>query len=158
MPQLPEEKEPFILTYTMTGEAQKQVYNGAKILSEKLNMRVIDVSGNPGAMNKKVKDNRLCDPTEFLWYIFHADYVITNSFHGTVFAVLFQKQFVTIPHAVTGNRVTELLDKIDLKSRYKRVTQEAVNEITNVIDYNEPLRRLEKLRNESIEFLKENTK
>ena len=69
---LPVESEPYILTYTMGGETQKQIYNAAKMLSEKLKMRVIDVSGDPGFMNRKVKDNRLCDkliPWNGLFYL-----------------------------------------------------------------------------------------
>lgn len=153
MPNLPEEPEPYILTYTMNGETQKQIYNGARILSEKLGMKVIDVSGDPNHMNKKVADNRLCGPDEFLWYVDHADYVVTNSFHGTVFSIIFQKKFVTIPHAVTGNRVTELLDKLGLSSRYHRVTTEAVQEITNDIAYDAVTERLQALRQNSVDFL-----
>lgn len=155
MAPLKPEKEPYILTYTMVGETQKQIYNGARILSEKLGLKVIDVSGDPGQMNKKVEDNRLCGPDEFLWYIKNAKYVITNSFHGTVFSVIFKKKFVTIPHAVTGNRVTELLDKLGLSTRYHRVTTEAVKEITKDIDYGIVEQKLEALRNNSIQFLQE---
>lgn len=152
---LPVESEPYILTYTMGGETQKQIYNAAKMLSEKLKMRVIDVSGDPGFMNRKVKDNRLCGPDEFVQYIKNASYVVTNSFHGTVFSILFQKKFVTIPHAVTGNRVTELLDKLGLSERYFKLTQDAVDAVTNEIAYDGVMEKLEELRGESRKFLQE---
>lgn len=153
MPDMPAEPEPYILTYTMTGETQKQIYNGARMLSEKLGIKVIDVSGDPNKMNKKVEDNRLCGPDELLWYIKNAEYVVTNSFHGTVFSVIFQKKFVTIPHAQTGNRVTELLDKLGLSSRYHRVTTDAIKEVTNNIDYEAATEKLNALRSRSAEFL-----
>ena len=153
MPDLPKEKEPYILTYTMTGETQKQIYNGARLLSEKLGMKVIDVSGDPNKMNKKVEDNRLCGPDEFLWYVKNAEYVVTNSFHGTVFSVLFKRKFVTIPHAQTGNRVTELLDKLGLSDRYFKITTEAVAAATNDIDYEAVMQKLQVLRADSIDFL-----
>lgn len=153
MPDLPKEKEPYILTYTMCGETQKQIYNGARMLSEKLGMKVIDVSADPGKMNLKVEDNRLCSPDEFLWYVKNADYVFTNSFHGTVFSVLFRKKFVTIPHAQTGNRVTELLDKLGLSGRYHTVTTEAIKLLTNDIDYDTVFNNLKALRSISIDFL-----
>ena len=43
----------------------------------------------------KFGDKQLYDvgPSEFLSYIKNAAYVITDSFHGTVFSVLFNKQF-----------------------------------------------------------------
>lgn len=153
MPDLPDEKEPYILTYTMPGETQKQIYNCARILSEKLGIKVIDVSANPNKMNEKVKDNRLCSPDEFLWYVKHADYVFTNSFHGTVFSVLFRKKFVTIPHAQTGNRVTELLDKLGLSGRYNTVTTEAIELLTNDINYDAVFEKLSTLRGNSVDFL-----
>lgn len=155
MAKLEPEKEPYILTYTMGGEVQKKVYNGARILSEKLGMKVIDVCGDPNKMNKKVQDNRLCGPSEFLWYIKNADYVVTNSFHGTVFSVIFKKKFITIPHAETGNRVTELLDKLGLSERYHTVTTEAVERITNPIDYEAASMKLQTLRENSVNFLQD---
>lgn len=155
MADLPKEPEPYILTYTMTGETQKQIYNGARILSEKTGLKVIDVSGDPNKMNQKVEDNRLCGPDEFLWYIKNAEYVVTNSFHGTVFSVLFKKKFITIPHAQTGNRVTELLDKLGLSQRYHTVTVAAINRITNDVDYDAAHAKLAALRKNSADFLQE---
>lgn len=155
MADIPEEKEPYILTYTMTGETQKQIYNGARILSEQLGIKVIDVCGDPNKMNLKVADNRVCGPDEFLKYVKNAEYVVTNSFHGTVFSVIFRKKFITIPHAQTGNRVTELLDKLGLSERYKTVTNEAVKEITNDIDYVAVTEKLSALRENSTAFLQE---
>lgn len=145
--------EPYILTYTMPNETQKQIYNGARLLSEKLGMKVIDVSGDPNKMNKKVEDNRICGPDEFLWYVKNADYVLTNSFHGTAFSLIFEKQFMVIPHSNTGNRVTELLDRLNLSTRHKKVTTDAVNEMTNPIDYTQVRPIFNELREQSINFL-----
>lgn len=155
MPNMPNEPESYILTYTMIGTTQKQVYNGARILSERLGIKIIDICGDPNIMNQKVKDNRLCGPGEFLKYVQNAEYVITNSFHGTVFSVIFQKKFITIPHAQTGNRVTELLDKLGLFGRYHYVTMDAVEEVTNEIDYSAVSEKLDALREESISFLRD---
>ncbi|UTW68393.1 polysaccharide pyruvyl transferase family protein [Anaerobacillus sp. HL2] len=35
-------------------------------------------------------------PFEFLRYIRDAEYIVTNSFHGTAFALNFNKQFITV--------------------------------------------------------------
>lgn len=152
MPDL-KKTEPYILTYTMPNETQKQIYNGARMLSEKLGMKVIDVSGDPNKMNKKVEDNRICGPDEFLWFVKNADYVLTNSFHGTAFSVIFEKQFMVIPHSNTGNRVTELLDRINLSTRHKKLTVDAVKEMTNPIDYTKVRPVFNELKKESIDFL-----
>lgn len=58
---------------------------------------------------------------EWLSLISNADYVITNSFHGTAFSIIYQKPFLTIP--ITGilssmnERIENLLDSIELSER-----------------------------------------
>jgi hypothetical protein len=50
-----------------------------------------------------------------------SDFVITNSFHGTLFSVLFNKNFVVLPNTGSksgmNERVISLLDKFDLEGR-----------------------------------------
>lgn len=59
-------------------------------------------------------------PAEFLWLIKHAEYVCTDSFHGTVFSIIYKKKFVTFSREENGfgndNRVMTLLKKLNLKS------------------------------------------
>lgn len=153
LPERPLITEPYILTYTMPNPSQQEVYYAAKLLGEKLGMKAIDVSGNPSKANEQIKDHRICGPDEFLWYIKNATYVMTNSFHGTAFAVIFQRTFVTIPHTDTGNRVTELLDKLQLHPRWCKTGTEAVSLIETPIDYDATYSSLEALRQESVAFL-----
>lgn len=153
--QMPEEPEPYILTYTMTGEAQGKTYQAAHLLSKKLGLKILDVCGDPNVLNRKIPDNRLCGPDEFLKYVKGAAYVVTNSFHGTVFSVIFQKKFVTIPHAQTGNRVTELLDKLGLSARYQQGADAAAERICEDVDYASVMEKLTQLREESTGFLRE---
>lgn len=58
---------------------------------------------------------------EWIDYIAKADYVITNSFHGTVFSLIYNKSFITIPlskqYSRMNNRVEELLSTIKLEYR-----------------------------------------
>ena len=54
---------------------------------------------------------------EFLSYILHAKYIITNSFHGTVFSLLFGKQFVNVKIDSTSSRAENLLDIVGLSDK-----------------------------------------
>ncbi len=59
-------------------------------------------------------------PKDFLSWIFHADYMITNSFHGTVFSILFHKQFVSHlknNKGIPKTRIIRLLDQFKLSHR-----------------------------------------
>ncbi|MDD5350479.1 MAG: polysaccharide pyruvyl transferase family protein [Chthoniobacteraceae bacterium] len=54
-------------------------------------------------------------PAEFLWLIQHAETVITNSFHASVFSVLFQKPLRVVYPATMITRLKELLERLHLK-------------------------------------------
>ena len=45
---------------------------------------------------KGAKNRLINGPEDFVSYIAHAEYVITDSFHGTAFSINFNKQFVCV--------------------------------------------------------------
>ena len=70
-------------------------------------------------------------PKAFITYFYRANAVISDSFHGTLFSILFKKPFYTLlPGAKTG-RITTLLQKLGLSDRI--VTLEPLPSIT--VDY-----------------------
>lgn len=147
--------EPYILTYTMPNASQSEVYDAAELLSKKTGVKVVDISGNPSGANRRIPDNRICGPDEFLRYMRNADYVLTNSFHGTAFSVIMRKRFAVIPHTETGNRVTELLDSLALSGRYADSPQRAAELVCENIDYSTAEERLAALREQSMKYLRE---
>lgn len=55
---------------------------------------------------------------QWLRGFYETDYVITDSFHGCVFSILFKKQFVSLGNKVRGmNRFESLLKKFNLEDR-----------------------------------------
>lgn len=154
LPKEPPEKEPYILVYTMPGPAQKQVNDAAKKLSEKTGLHLIDINGNPNAENRRVGDQRICSPGEFLWYFKNSAFVVTNSFHGTVFSVQFKKRFAVILHKETGNRVSELLDRIGLRDRYTDQTNAVQRILGLAADWKAADAALDALRKESERYLR----
>lgn len=97
------------------------------------------------------------NPIEFIQLISNAKYVYTDSFHCSVFSIIFQRQFITFYRFATtdGNsrnsRIDSLLSLMGLTSRlYKN---EIVKQIQNPIDYKVVERILEALRKDSMEFL-----
>ena len=56
-----------------------------------------------------------CSPEEWLWLVHHADYVITDSFHGVVFSTIYHSRFLVIQRKEfnINNRLIDYLDTIN---------------------------------------------
>lgn len=94
---------------------------------------------------------------EWLNYIMHADYVITDSFHGMVFSIIFKKQFYVIANRKRGvERFLSLLSELDMSDRLlyeERLTQSIELE---EIDYGNVFRNLDRLKCLGLDYLQNN--
>ena len=88
---------------------------------------------------------------QWLAMISNATMMVTDSFHGTVFSILFHRPFVSIVNEKRGaSRFNALLSSLGLQDR---ISQSCVN---SDIDWTSVEQKLSKLRQESIDFLKTN--
>lgn len=71
-----------------------------------------------------------CGPLEFLELLYHAEYVVTNSFHGTAMSIIFHKQFAVFPHTTRNVRLSDILHTAQLEKRivYGGKGVETINE------------------------------
>ena len=86
-----------------------------------------------------------------------ADCVVTDSFHGVCFALLYRKPFYVLGHNQGGvSRITSILDMLGLRERYVQ-SLEALPTYDSyaapTIDYDTIYSRLEALRNDSELFI-----
>ena len=93
-------------------------------------------------------------PEEFLWLVNHADIVLTNSFHGTVFSILFKKSFISLhrPDSSDIDKVEDILLSLGLSSRMYR--NDGIIPSPE-IDYSSVYEKLEPLRKSSMQYLKD---
>lgn len=89
---------------------------------------------------------------DFLSLIQNAEYVITNSFHGTCFATQFRKKFVSVKVESTGTRARDFLKSVGLEGRLID-GKEDISVIDTSIDYEEVGKRLNYMRLTSINYL-----
>lgn len=88
-------------------------------------------------------------PDKFLKYIKEAKYIITNSFHATVFSIIFNKKFVTFTTKRSSSRMVDLLDELGIS---ERIYNEKFN-IDKDIDYDKVQEKLIDMRKSSLEYL-----
>lgn len=126
----------------------------AKRVAQIMNLKIIEIS----TKNRKPfesKRNQIintADPSEFLGLINAAEFVVTDSFHGTVFSIIYHKPFYTIPNKTKGSRMIELLNKIGLSDRL--ITDTEKFKCSTEIEYNKVDKILDIERSKSIEFIR----
>lgn len=104
--------EDYILTYFL-GKRPEVV----KCLEKETGLKVINL------LDENVYEHYVTGPDEFIWAIEHARLVYTDSFHGTVFSILFRTPFVVCNRIGSeveekmGSRVDTLLGYFGLNAR-----------------------------------------
>lgn len=119
-------------------------YTLIRAIAKMHNLKVISFSLT--FMSDKYADKTIFFPSpgDFLSLMYHAKFVVTNSFHGTAFSLNLHKQFVVIPPKNFGTRVENILAKTNLShlllrnssyeeylQQYKRIEYSHVEEILN---------------------------
>lgn len=98
--------------------------------------------------------DRTADPIDFITGIKNAEFIVTNSFHGTVFSLLFNKKFVTVPDTKRGTRMIELLKRYSLDDHIWYQSQDFdANILKSEIDYQTINSMIAEERSHAIEFL-----
>jgi polysaccharide pyruvyl transferase WcaK-like protein len=93
-------------------------------------------------------------PNEFLSLLCDAQIVISTSFHGVAFSLLFEKEFYALGMGDNSSRVKSLLSELNIQERYIENIEEA--KVTEKLDYELINNKIMKLRNESYDFLNSN--
>lgn len=100
-------------------------------------------------------------PEDFVSMIRYADFVVTDSFHGTAFSLIFEKEFVSINERIekkmkNDERILSILQRIGLEDRY--LTLEKLSEMEEIknIDYKEANYKKKELCEESRVWLRDN--
>lgn len=91
---------------------------------------------------------------DFISLFNNASFVITDSFHGTCFALNFNKQFVSVAPHGKRNRIENLLSQVDLT---ERIVDENTSNLENLeldLSFIEPNKKLEQIRLHSLNFIK----
>lgn len=98
-------------------------------------------------------------PEEFVGLFMNADFIYTNSFHGTAFSTIFEKPFISSiaidqEHTVNNNdsRKIDYLKRIGLEDRLYTKGQPSKEFLLNM-DYTQARKKIKRFREESMEYL-----
>lgn len=142
----PKINEPYAVMYL--ADSSELLDSAIEKLSKEMGLKIVHICG----FKKKcycdhfVKD---AGPEEILGYILNADFVISASFHATLFSLLFQKQFVTLlPGEQTNARIKDVLTYVGLEDRILHNENE-LSQLDVKIDYSFATQKIEEFKKAS---------
>ena len=111
---------------------------------------------NSWICNKKGKRLYPIGPSQWLGYIENADFVVTNSFHGICFSIIFEREFfvdfLAQTATSTNSRLEGMLGQFNLSKRCIDDVEDIKN--PNKIDYDDVNKFRQTRIDESVDYLK----
>ena len=95
-------------------------------------------------------------PFEVLAYFKNASCIVTDTFHGSVFSIKFNKQFCTIVRGMNSNKLTHLLEQFGLQGRIANDVSKLPEIMDTMIEYEPVNAIIAEETSRSITYLKEN--
>lgn len=145
----PQMKEKYLLYYSRRYNKKMEQY--AEELAKKKGLKFVEISIRATNAEKGHIMRYDAGVEEFLSLVKHAECVVTNSFHGVIFAVQLRTPFYCFSREQGDTKIGEILDLFGLKNHIMVDGTEAVPE---KIDFDDVHSRTSEARKESEDFLK----
>ena len=145
-------KEPYLILMLLYNEDNHATEYARKIADEK-GLKLVKISWE---MKKPLMVDQLFThraPADFLSLFYHADFVVTNSFHGLAFSINLEKQFIVVPRNEFNSRIESLLRLVGLSNKLVNDDEKAMTECEIPIDYSVVGERIKKERKRVDRFL-----
>lgn len=142
-----QEEERYILLYARRYNPEMFAY--AEKTAARLGCKIIDISLRATNADR----HRMfyeAGVEEFLSLVHHAEYVITNSFHGMIVAVHYRKPFVIFSREQCDTKIDEVLELFGLSDRKLTVNEDI---FPGLPDYDSVHKKIESPRSQSLHFL-----
>lgn len=163
---LPEQRrinEPYVLCYFLGNNPDQRIWT--KRFAQETGCKIVQLPN----LDEYIKsDDNFADyslydidPLDFVALIRDAQYIMTDSFHCTIFSTLQKKQFFcfrryqTNSAVSTNGRLDSLLSSFGLNRRMLTARENISTCLTDIIDFDLPLIKIQELRSESIKLLKD---
>lgn len=137
----------YILVYSYSNHFNEKQIESIKEYAERKKLPLISVNHKMEWCDKSVP----VSPFEFLAYYRDASYVITDTFHGTIFSIIYQKKFLC--YGDENVKVLDLLDRMNLNSQNYDGTSDVSLILDKDINYDAIMMNLDNQKKESFNYL-----
>lgn len=111
------DRKPYILVYAYENRINNiEEIDAIKRIAHEENLDIISV----GMQQRWCKHNITANAFELLAYVKNAKYIITDTFHGSVFSIKYNKRFATFIRESNTEKLSDLLEEFGLSTRAVR--------------------------------------
>ena len=157
-------KEKYIFMYNMWTKTEGLKL--AKKVSRRLKLPVYTITNQMdlirvfrNSQHSIKTDMKHTGPGDFVTYIYYADYVITDSFHGTAFSIIFNKPFITINSRLENGdykndeRLNSVLTTFNLQERFVKLKDIDGFDLHKRIDFETVNDKRKQLSSQAVDWL-----
>lgn len=155
-------KERYLLLYIVTIKPCKYAIELAERIAKNKGLKIVRLFRSAATYGSKSSMINLPEagPSDFVGLIENADFVVTNSFHGTVFSINFQIPFYSIIQTGknTNSRLQSVLEKLKMQDRLLPIGKTFPKESSWICSFADSAIALNEERIKSIAILSESIK
>lgn len=134
------------------GRISNDTYSQLRDFCSKYELEIVHM----GLPDKRFPINITNAPDNFIRCYRHAEFILTNTFHGCIFSILFNKRFAT--DGYTKKKVDDLLRSFHLETQYLLPAQKLEKCFNHVIPFDSVNEELNMRRAISLDFLKKSVR
>lgn len=149
------QKEKYLILYAYSGRVSPEEAEWIRHYARAKGWKVYAIGGVHRCADRFID----CSPFEVLSYFRHAEEVITDTFHGTIFSIIARRRFVTITRRSIGDsygneeKLTDLLERLGLECRQVWDIHKAGDILETEIKYGETEEILQREQRKSQVYL-----
>ncbi len=144
-------QKPYVFTYVL--DEKEDLREAIDGFAYKRGLDIVNLRAQTG----NIKEIKVIEPVEkWLSALYYSDYVVTDSFHGVVFSLIFNKPFVVYGNMRTGiSRLDYLLRLLGIRERLMSSCNELTGLLETSINWTMLNNRIDVKRASSLSFIKE---
>lgn len=148
------EKKRYLVCYFLHKNLFKKEFEIASKISKEKNLEIIIINARYSINSFKKGTIYDVGPIEFVNYIKNADFVCTDSFHGTLFSLIFNKSFLCFDSRENkhDSRRKNLLEQVDALNFYCCIEDNIEQKISDIV-YSTVNEKVAEIRKNSARFL-----
>lgn len=149
--------KPYMIVYAYPNRLQEAEITKLKKFAKDNGLLIYGISGYQSYADEMIYDS----PLNILQYFKHARYVVTDTFHGTIFSVINNRPFVTLVRkSVNGSygnqeKLEDLLKKLELNDRFTFEGADIVDILETPISYDVTNQIIQAERQRTKDYLSE---